>query len=196
MDSFPIMEKPLAVRAGIGWIGKHTNLISKRKGSYFFLGEILISEKLPADELLTSDYCGSCNKCQVGCPTGALDQAYVLDSNKCISYLTIEHEGNIDNNLQGKMGNWIFGCDICQEVCPWNRFSRDTDESDYSSRVPEDLFRLDNVSKLTREEFDNVFRGTPVKRSGYQNLIRNAKIAIQNRDRSGSRKRFQNEGIY
>lgn len=181
VDSFPIMEKPLAVKAGIGWIGKHTNLIIKGKGSYFFLGEILLSKELQIDDLLTTDYCGTCNKCQVACPTNALDQPYILDSNKCISYLTIEHDDKIDPELQMKMGNWIFGCDICQEVCPWNLFSKDTEEPDYSFRFSEELLNLDNLKKLTKEKFNEIFTGTPVKRTGYDNFIRNVKIAIKNK---------------
>jgi epoxyqueuosine reductase len=183
VDSFPIMEKPLAVKAGIGWIGKHTNLIIKGKGSYFFLGEILLSEELPADEVWTTDYCGTCNKCQVACPTDALDNAYVLDSNKCISYLTIEHDSDIKQDLQNKMGNWIFGCDICQEVCPWNSFSEDTNETDFSSRFSEDFFDLNNLNKLSENDFSKVFNGTPIKRTGHKNFIRNVEIALRNKEK-------------
>jgi epoxyqueuosine reductase len=182
VDSFPIMEKPLAAKAGIGWIGKHTNLIIKGKGSYFFLGEILLSKELQFDDPLTTDYCGTCNKCQVACPTNALDQPYVLDSNKCISYLTIEHDNEIDPELQPKMGNWIFGCDICQEVCPWNRFSKDADEDDYSNRFSEELLNLNNLKKLAKDEFDEIFNGTPVKRTGYDNFKRNVEIALKNKN--------------
>lgn len=185
VDSFPIMEKPAAVKAGIGWIGKHSNLIIKGKGSYFFLGEILLSQKLPPDDRLTEDYCGSCDKCQQACPTDALNQPYVLDSNKCISYLTIEHDGEIDAGLQEKMGNWIFGCDICQEVCPWNSFSRNTPESDYASRILEDFMDLENLKGLTKDEFTNAFASTPVMRAGYDNFMRNVMIAIRNRDEKG-----------
>lgn len=180
VDSFPIMEKPLAVKAGIGWIGKHTNLIIKGKGSYFFLGEILLSKELLHDEPLTADYCGSCDKCQVACPTEALNQAYVLDSNKCISYLTIEHDDAIDFSLQQRMGNWIFGCDICQQVCPWNGFSADTEELGYSSRIPADFLKLENLVKLTPDDYDRVFSGTPVKRTGFDNFKRNVAIALKN----------------
>ena len=183
VDSFPIMEKPIAVKAGIGWIGKHTNLIIKGEGSYFFLGEILLTEKLPTDEILTTDFCGTCNKCQIACPTGALDQAYVLDSNKCISYLTIEHDNDINQDLQSRMGNWIFGCDICQEVCPWNSFIEDTNESDYYSRFSDDFLNLNTLSKLDQDEFDTIFNGTPVKRAGYKNFMRNIEIALANKNR-------------
>lgn len=190
VDSFPIMEKPLAVKAGIGWIGKHSNLIIKGKGSYFFLGEILLSESLPADDRLTEDYCGSCDKCQQSCPTHALNQPYVLDSNKCISYLTIEHDSSIDPDLQEKMGNWVFGCDICQEVCPWNRFSEDTNEADYASRLSDDFLDLQNLKTLTKDEFTDAFAGTPVMRTGYDNFRRNLRIATSNRDKE----KAENEG--
>ncbi len=180
VDSFPIMEKPLAVKAGIGWIGKHTNLIIKGKGSYYFLGEILLSEKLPPDEPLTTEYCGTCNRCQVACPTNALDEVFVLDSRKCISYLTIEHEGEIEAELRPGMENWVFGCDICQAVCPWNRFSEDTDEPDFSDRLPEEWFDVNRMSQMTEAEFQQLFEGTPVRRAGYQNFMRNVRIALSN----------------
>lgn len=183
VDSFPLMEKPLAVKAGVGWIGKHTNLIIKGKGSYFFLGEILLSEQLSADNIVTTDYCGTCNKCQVACPTNALNEAYILDSNKCISYLTIEHDDDIEQDLQDKMGNWIFGCDICQEVCPWNSFSEDTTELDYSARFSEDFLNLNNLKNLSQNEFDDFFKGTPLKRAGYKNFMRNIAIAIKNKNK-------------
>lgn len=194
VDSFPIMEKPVAVKAGIGWIGKHTNLIMKGKGSYFFLGEILMSEKLPPDDTLTEDYCGSCDRCQQACPTNALNQPYVLDSNRCISYLTIEHDGDIAPELQEKIGNWIFGCDICQEVCPWNRFSQDTQETDYASRIQDDFLDLENLKRLTKDEFTDAFAGTPVMRAGYDNFMRNVAITIRNRgeERVGSKTQSQN----
>lgn len=180
VDSFPIMEKPLAVRAGIGWIGKHTNLILKGKGSYLFLGEILLSQNLPADEPLTADYCGSCNRCQTACPTNALDDAYILDSNRCVSYLTIEHPGEIEEHLQHGMGNWVFGCDICQEVCPWNRFSENTSENDFANRLPEECYKLERLEKMSESEFKKRFTGTPVLRAGYEKFIRNVNIASEN----------------
>ncbi len=189
VDSFPLMEKPLAVKAGLGWIGKHTNLILKRKGSYFCLGEILLSLPLPADDPFTTDHCGTCNRCQVACPTNALQQPYVLDSRRCISYLTIEHQGSIDPKLQPGMENWVFGCDICQAVCPWNRFSSPTGESDFHSRIPEEWFSLKRQLNMSEEEFETLFRGTPVRRSGYKNFIRNVRIAYRNmKKRAGNTK--------
>lgn len=182
VDSFPIMEKALAVKAGIGWIGKHTNLIIKGQGSYFFLGEILLSAELPVDPPLTTDYCGSCNRCQAACPTMALETPFVLDARRCISYLTIEHDGDIDKKLQPGMGNWVFGCDICQEVCPWNRFSEPTDEADFANRFPRDRRSLQHLTGLNREKFEAVFAGTPVRRAGYEKFMRNLQIAIRNSD--------------
>jgi epoxyqueuosine reductase len=180
VDSFPIMEKALAVKSGIGWIGKHSNLIIKKKGSYFFLGEILLSEKLPIDQPFTADYCGDCNRCQVACPTKALEQAFVLDARRCISYLTIEHGGEIDPELQAGMENWVFGCDICQAVCPWNRFSTHTEERQFDSRLSDEQFDLTALQALSEAEFLAMFEGTPVRRAGYKNFMRNVNIAKGN----------------
>ncbi len=180
VDSFPLMEKPLAVKAGIGWIGKHTNLILKGKGSYFFLGEILLSLPLPPDEPLTADYCGTCTRCLEACPTGAFPAPHVLDARRCISYLTIEHSGRIDESLQARMGNWIFGCDVCQEVCPWNRFSEATGETDFADRFTAQELDLERLSGLSRTEFDQMSEGTPLRRPGYRNFMRNIDIARQN----------------
>jgi len=183
VDSFPIMEKALAVKSGIGWIGKHTNLIIKQKGSYFFLGEILLSVELPVDEPLFTEYCGTCNRCQIACPTVALEEAFVLDARRCISYLTIEHKGEIDPQLQQGMENWVFGCDICQAVCPWNRFSEHTEDREFDNRLPEEWFDLRRLRQMSREEFAALFEGTPVRRAGYEGFMRNVKIAEENRGR-------------
>jgi len=174
------MEKALAVKAGIGWIGKHANLIIKQKGSYFFLGEILLSVKLPVDEPLLTEYCGTCNRCQIACPTAALDEAFVLDARRCISYLTIEHKGEIDPQLQQGMENWVFGCDICQAVCPWNRFSEHTEDREFDNRLPEEWFDLRRLRQMSREEFTTLFEGTPVRRAGYEGFMRNVRIAEEN----------------
>jgi epoxyqueuosine reductase len=180
VDSFPIMEKPLAVRAGIGWIGKHTNLILKGSGSYFFLGEILLTTKLPKDNIFSEDFCGTCNRCQVACPTNALKEAYVLDASRCISYLTIEHHGVISEELQSEMGNWVFGCDICQDVCPWNRFSENTSEDAYKNIISSEWYDLNRMKEMSNEQFEELFAGTAVKRAGYQNFMRNVEIALEN----------------
>ncbi|RMH77482.1 MAG: tRNA epoxyqueuosine(34) reductase QueG, partial [Calditrichaeota bacterium] len=178
VDSFPIMEKALAVKAGLGWIGKHTNLILKGKGSYFFLGEILLSAKLPPDPPFAFDHCGTCDRCQVACPTGALDRAYQIDARRCISYLTIEHRGDIDPRWHAGMGNWVFGCDICQVVCPWNRFSVSTEEPDFASRFSLDDLRLEKLQQLSEEAFRRMFEGTPVRRAGYERFMNSVQIAM------------------
>ena len=181
VDSFPIMEKALAAKSGVGWIGKHTNLIIKQKGSWFFLGEILLSEKLPADPPFIEEHCGTCNRCQIACPTDALETPFVLDARRCISYLTIEHDGEIEGDLQTGMENWVFGCDICQAVCPWNRFSAQTGEPDFANRLPDEWFSLENLQQLGESKFEELFAGTPVRRTGYANFMRNVHIASQNK---------------
>ncbi len=180
VDSFPIAEKPLAVRAGIGWIGKNSLLTIRGSGSYFFLGGILLNLPLTPDVPLNEDYCGTCNRCLQACPTDALIAPYQLDARRCISYLTIESEGEISPELRTRMGNHIFGCDICQAVCPWNRFARDTDETDFYSRFTEKDLLLGKLNSLSREEFERMFEGTPVRRGGYQRFRRNVEIAIAN----------------
>ena len=177
VDSFPIMEKPLAQRAGLGWMGKHTNLIIKQRGSYFFLGALLLSLELPPDDPFAVDFCGHCTRCLDACPTDALVAPYVLDASRCISYLTIEHRGEIATNLKEQMGNWVFGCDICQEVCPWNRFRQNTLEGDFRSRVPEEWWKLPRMIRLSREQFEKIFRGTPVLRAGYDRFMQQVKRA-------------------
>jgi len=180
VDSFPLMEKPFAVRAGLGWIGKHTNLISKKHGSWFFLGELILSIELPSSEPFQTDHCGNCTRCMDACPTSALDTPFQIDGAECISYLTIEHSGEIDQHLQTQMGNWIFGCDICQVVCPWNRFSEKSPIEDFRERLSEEQYRLDFLSQLTEREFDDMFAGTPVRRAGYRQFMRNVDIAKKN----------------
>ncbi len=181
VDSFPIMEKPLAQRAGIGWIAKNTTLIIKGKGSYFFLGGILLNIDLPPDQPSTGDFCGKCTRCQQACPTGALVQPFRIDASRCISYLTIEHKGEIDPLFHRKMGNYIFGCDICQTVCPWNRqFSSETEETDFRSRFRDSDLLLSFLAGIKRDEFEKMFEGTPVRRAGYENFMRNVEIARSN----------------
>ncbi len=164
VDSAPVMERELARRAGLGWIGKNTMLITKEYGSWVFLGEIFISEALPPDEPFRENYCGTCNRCIEACPTGAL-KPYFLDARLCLSYITIEHKGEIPEIYRLKNSGWIFGCDICQEVCPWNRRATKTHIKDFEPRIPPSLDALPS-----REEFEDRFKGTPLKRAGYEKI--------------------------
>jgi epoxyqueuosine reductase len=178
------MEKPLAMQAGLGWIGKNTTLLIKGKGSYFFLGGILLNLELNPDLPISEQFCGSCNKCQTACPTGALDAPFQLDSHKCISYLTIEHHGDINYPLQEKMKNMIFGCDICQVVCPWNqRFGKTSNENDFKSRFKREDLSLTKLNTLSNEQYEKMFQGTAVRRIGYDNFLRNIRIALANKEK-------------
>lgn len=185
VDSFPIMEKPLAMRAGIGWIARNTTLIIKAKGSYFFLGGILTNLPLPFDEALTKDYCGACKKCQDACPTNAIIQPFQLDASRCISYLTIEHRGNVKDSFHEKIGNYLFGCDICQMVCPWNiKYAQNTLVSGFNSRFRSEQLSLYHLEKLSKTQFKKMFEGTAVRRLGFERFRRNLKTAKNNIKRS------------
>ena len=170
----PVIDKSWAVRAGIGWLGKHTNVITKEYGSWVFLGEIILDQELEYDEPM-ADFCGSCTACIDACPTGAIVGLYVLDSNKCISYLTIEHRGELPDELTPKFENWIFGCDICQDVCPWNRFQQPTDERSFFPRGGNVAPDLEALETITPEEFSARFKGSPAKRTKREGLVRNVK---------------------
>jgi epoxyqueuosine reductase len=181
VDSFPLMEKPLAVRAGLGWIAKNTTLILKKKGSFFFLGGILLNLPLPTDPPFSDDYCGKCNRCQIACPTQALATPFQIDSRKCLSYLTIEHAGEIEPEYHTPLQNFIFGCDICQLVCPWNqKYARDCREKDFADRYSSSQLLLENLSKMTAQQYNIMFEGTAVRRLGYKRFKRNVEIAWQN----------------
>ena len=179
VDSAPVLEKPLARNAGLGWIGKHTNLIARDAGSYFFLGEIYTDLPLPADEAV-ADHCGSCRRCLDACPTGALPAPYQIDARRCISYLTIEHHGPIPLELRPMLGNRIYGCDDCQLVCPWNKYARLSGESDFRARHGLDqtslieLFSWDEATFLGRTE------GSAIRRIGHRRWLRNIAIALGN----------------
>lgn len=177
VDTAPLMEKPLAMRAGLGWQGKHTNLVSKKLGSWFFLGSIITTLELPVDEK-HQDHCGSCKKCLSVCPTNAFPAPYQLDSRLCISYLTIEHNGLIDESLMAKMGNRIYGCDDCLAVCPWNKFAKVASEIKLLAKgKQDDLFDLLKLNDVT---FRKKFSASPIKRIGRDRFIRNCLIAAGN----------------
>lgn len=173
VDSAPIMEREWAKRSGLGWLGKNTLLINPEKGSYFFLSEMIIDIELEYDNPI-EDHCGSCTKCIDACPTDAIaENGYILDANKCISYLTIEKKGAIPDEFKGKMGNWMFGCDICQQVCPWNRFSSQNNEWDFQPRPDIINMTKKDWTEITEEVFDVIFEGSPIKRAQYPGLKRN-----------------------
>ncbi len=175
VDSAPVMEKAWAARSGMGWIGKHTNLLTSRAGSFFFLSEIFLDIELEYDRP-AADYCGKCRRCIDACPTGAIVEPYVLDAARCISYLTIELKGAIPKELAGKYKGWIFGCDICQDVCPFNRFSRPNQEPEFAPSA--ELFAMidDEWRTLTEERYKKLFRGSAVKRAKYKGLMRNIRF--------------------
>lgn len=174
VDTGPVMEKAWAVRAGIGWLGKHTNVISREFGSWLFLGEIILDAPLEYDHQI-EDFCGSCTACIEACPTGAIVEPYVLDSNRCISYLTIEHKGDIPGALKPRLENWAFGCDICQDVCPWNSFQQVTKEPGFLPRTGNVEPLLHDLENISADEFDKRFNKSPVKRTKKEGLVRNAK---------------------
>jgi len=182
VDTGPILEKEMAMRAGLGWIGKNTLLINRDYGSYFFLSEILLGIELVSDPLNIETYCGSCTNCLDTCPTGALVEPYTLDSNRCISYLTIEHRGEIPENMRSRMGDWIFGCDICQIVCPWNKPGAEAPDILDEFQPRKELLSIDLIKEmgLTKAEFSARFKGSPVKRSKYKGYLRNVAIALGN----------------
>src|SRR5206468_5612865 len=165
VDTAPVMEKPLAQQAGLGWQGKHTNLVSREFGSWLFLGEIYLSLPL-APDAAENDHCGACRRCLDACPTDAFPAPYRLDARRCISYLTIEHKGPIPHDLRPLMGNRIFGCDDCLAVCPWNRFARATAQEKLRGRAELSAPRLADLAALDHAGFRRLFAGSPVKRLG------------------------------
>lgn len=172
VDSAPVMDKVWAARSGLGWVGKHSNLLNRDMGSFFFIGELILDLDLAPDGPV-ADYCGTCTRCVDACPTDAIAQPYVVDGSKCISYFTIELKEAIPQEVKGQFENWVFGCDICQDVCPWNRFSK-------PSRTPEfdlspELKAMTNTDweEITEEVFREIFRRSPVKRTKLEGLKRN-----------------------
>jgi epoxyqueuosine reductase len=179
VDTAPVMEKPLAAQAGIGWQGKHTNLVSRDLGSWLFLGEIFLALDLPPD-VPEADHCGQCRRCLDICPTNAFPAPYQLDARRCISYLTIEHAGPIPRELRPLMGNRIYGCDDCLSVCPWNKFAQATPHTPLVARDDLTAPRLADLARLDDAAFRQLFSGSPVKRIGRDRFIRNVLIAIGN----------------
>ncbi len=179
VDTAPVMEKPLAAQAGLGWQGKHTNLVSRDHGSWLFLGEIYTTLELPPDPP-GHDRCGSCDRCQVACPTAAFPAPYQLDARRCISYLTIEHKGPIPDELKPLMGNRIYGCDDCLAACPWNKFARATTEPAFLPRAELTAPRLADLAQLDDAGFRQVFSGSPIKRIGRDRFVRNVLVAVGN----------------
>jgi epoxyqueuosine reductase len=179
VDSAPVLEKALARNAGLGWIGKHTNLIDSKAGSYFFLGEIYVNLALPSDEVSTA-HCGSCNACLPACPTGAIVEPYRLDARRCISYLTIELPGPIPVELRRPIGNRIYGCDDCQLVCPWNKFARPTVEKDFAVRHGLDRASLAELFDWSETEFLEKTSGSAIRRIGHERWLRNIAVALGN----------------
>ena len=180
VDSAPVMEKPLAEQAGLGWIGKNTLLLNDKAGSWFFLGEIYTSLKLPADHSEQKNRCGSCRACLKVCPTNAFPEPYVLDARKCISYLTIESKEAIPKELRPLMGNRVFGCDDCQITCPWNRFASATQEDDFKPRHNLDDTDLVTLFNWQPEEFLQNTEGSPIRRIGYERWLRNLAVGLGN----------------
>ena len=179
VDTAPVMEKPLAMRAGLGWQGKHTNLVSRDFGSWLFLGSVFTTLALPADAP-EADHCGACSACLDICPTRAFPAPYKLDARRCISYLTIEHKGMVERDLRSLMGNHIYGCDDCLAVCPWNKFAKTGQEVKMAMQADLDRPDLIALSRLDDGEFRTLFAGTPIKRSGRDSFIRNIVQALGN----------------
>ncbi len=177
VDSAPVLERTWAQRSGLGWVGKNGNLLHKQSGSYFFIATLITDLELEYDPPFAGDYCGTCTRCIDHCPTGAILPGKTVDGSRCISYYTIElKEALIPETMKGKFGNWMFGCDVCQEVCPWNRFSRPHQVPEFSP-LPEILnFSTGDWESLTEEKFREIFRHSPLKRSKYAGIRRNLKF--------------------
>jgi len=179
-DTGPILERDLAQRAGLGWIGKNTCLINPKHGSYFLLAEILLGLELEPDRPLTTDHCGTCTRCIETCPTSCILPDRTLDARRCISYLTIELKDDIPEELRPLLGDWIFGCDICQMVCPWNRFSSESGDEAFSPRPDVPRPNLIRELELTPEAFNHKFKNSPVKRAKRRGYLRNVAVAASN----------------
>ena len=177
VDSAPVLERTWAQKSGLGWIGKNGNLITKQSGSFFFIATIITDVELEYDDPFAKDYCGSCARCIDACPTNAILPNKVVDGSKCISYFTIElKEMLIPSQMKGKFDNWMFGCDVCQDVCPWNRFSKSTKEIELQPIHEVLNFSLDDWENLSEESFNKIFKNSPLKRAKYSGIKRNLKF--------------------
>lgn len=172
VDSAPVLEKAWAAKSGLGWIGKNSNLITKKSGSFFFIAELILDIDLESDALI-SDYCGSCTRCIDACPTAAIIKPQVVDGSKCISYFTIELKEAIPQEMSGKFENWTFGCDICQDVCPWNRFSKPNHEPQFQPKEELMQMKKKDWEEITDEVFKKIFQDSAVERTAYEGLKRN-----------------------
>jgi epoxyqueuosine reductase len=184
VDSAPVMERAWAKKSGVGWIGKNSLLLNREAGSFFFLAELIIDLELEYDGPV-KDYCGTCTACMDACPTDAIPQPFVVDGSKCISYFTIELKDEIPSDVKGKFENWVFGCDICQEVCPWNRFSKPHSEPRFNPSEEFSNMQANDWKDLTEEVFQRVFRNSPLKRSKFEGIKRNVRFLDRNKGDRG-----------
>lgn len=177
VDSAPVLERAWAQKSGLGWIGKNGNLINKSQGSFFFIATLIVDVELNYDDAIAKDYCGSCTRCIDSCPTDAIVSDKVIDGSKCISYFTIElKDALIPGSMKGKFNNWLFGCDVCQDVCPWNRFSKPTSEISFSPIPALFNFTTSDWEELTEENFKVIFKDSPIKRTKFEGIKRNLKF--------------------
>ncbi len=175
VDSAPVLDKAWAAKSGLGWVGKHSNLITQQVGSFYFIAELIIDLELEYDTPIT-DHCGSCTACIDACPTQAIVEPYVVDGSKCISYFTIELKEQIPNSVKGQFDNWVFGCDICQDVCPWNRFSKPHNEPLFNPHPELLSMTKKDWEEITQDTFNKVFKNSAVKRTKFSGLFRNVKF--------------------
>ena len=184
VDSAPVMEKALAEKAGLGWMGKHTLLINQDSGSWFFLGEVLTSIPLPTNSAIAENRCGDCTACLKVCPTDAFPAPYQLDATRCISYLTIELKGSIPEEFREPMGNRVFGCDDCQAICPWNKYAKHSEEHDFTPRHELDKAELITLFLWSENDYLRHTEGSPIRRIGYERWLRNLAIGLGNAPKS------------
>lgn len=184
VDTGPVMDKAWAVRSGIGWLGKHSNVINRHSGSWFFIATLITNFDFAASQVV-NNFCGSCTACIDACPTSAIVQDFVVDANKCISYLTIENKREIDESHSGKFDNWLFGCDICQEVCPWNKkFSSETKEKEFHPKEGNKEIELESIGQMSEGSFKKEFAESPILRTKLKGLKRNAEFLLKKNDES------------